>query len=359
MTDSHKHTDEKKVKCVTIGQRTVGPGEPCYVIAEIGVNHDGDANRAKEMIHAAAAAGADAVKFQSFTTKRLLSGNLPKVAYIEEHQSESIDAMFRRLELPRETFALLAQEAAVAGVDFFSSPFDADWVDFLVALGVPAIKVASGEITNVPLLEHMATKGLPLILSTGMSEMVEVENACGWIWDQGCEDLVVLQCTSNYPAAIKDANLRTIATLRNTLGCPVGFSDHTTGPMAAVVAVSLGACVLEKHFTLDVGMQGPDHAASADPDTFQKMVQDIRHTETLLGSGVKAATSDEQEIKKFARRSVVAARDLKAGTILVLSDLDVKRPDTGISPGRITELVGRRLTLDLAGDTLLNLDYLE
>ena len=278
------------------------------IIAEAGVNHNGSLELAKRLIEAAADAGADAVKFQTFVAEEVVSINAPKAEYQKQatDASESQYEMIKKLELSREAHKELMEYAKNKNIMFLSTPFDERSVDLLVELGVPLIKISSGEITNHPFLRYIAKKDLPIILSTGMSTLEEVREAVSVIKKTGCNDLTLLHCTSNYPALFEDCNLRAMKTMADAFKIPVGYSDHTPGRVVPVAVAALGACVIEKHFTLDKNLPGPDHKASLDPDELKDMVYDIRKVEKALGSSVKAPVELELEVRNVVRRSIVA-----------------------------------------------------
>jgi len=298
-----------------IGDELIGEEEPCFIIAEAGVNHNGSVELAKKLIDAAKDAGADAVKFQTFKAESVVVKDAQKAEYQKETTGEGSQyVMIKKLELAEEDFRELADYAEKKDIMFLSSPFDKDSVDLLHELDVPAFKVGSGEITNLPLLRYIAKKGKPIILSTGMSTLGEIEEALDVIRSEGVEDIILLHCVSNYPARIEDVNLRAMGTLKQAFKLPVGFSDHTLGITAPIAAVALGACVIEKHFTLDRNLPGPDHRASLEPDELKEMVKAIREVEKALGNGIKKPTKEEEKIKKVAGRSIVAKVDISKGT---------------------------------------------
>ena len=270
------------VPSVRIGERPVGVGHPCFVIAEAGVNHNGSLDMALKLVDAAVEAKADAVKFQTFRAERLLTPEAPKAAYQIENsdRTETQFEMLQRLELDEAAHRTLMDHCRRRGLAFLSSPFEQGSADFLETLGVPAFKIPSGEVTNLPFLCHVARKGIPLILSTGMATLEEVEVAVAAIRSSGCRQLVLLHCVSAYPASPSDANLRAMATLARTFGTPVGYSDHTLGIEVALAAVAMGAAVIEKHFTLDRTMPGPDHQASSEPGELALLVSGIRKVES-------------------------------------------------------------------------------
>lgn len=349
------------VGSVKIGERLVGPGHRCFVIAEAGVNHNGDVKMAQRLIDAAAAAGADAVKFQTFSAEQLVSPVAPKAAYQQQTTgaAESQLAMLQRLELPRAAYPELQSHARSRDVLFLSTPFDEESADLLEALGVPAFKIGSGEITNLPFLAHVARKARPVILSTGMSDLGEVASAVEVLRQSGNDQLVLLHCVSSYPAAAADVNLRAMQTMADTFHVPVGYSDHTAGREIAVAAVAMGACVIEKHLTLDRTMPGPDHRASAEPQELARLVQAIRTVEAALGDGRKRPTVGEADTAAAARRSLVAALDIAAGTRLTERLIAIKRPGTGLPPALRPQLVGRTAKTDIAAGTVLTWGMVE
>ena len=344
-----------------IGARRIGGGAPCFVIAEAGVNHNGDPALAAALVDAAADAGADAVKFQTFAADRLTTAAAPKADYQRARtgDSDSMREMLRKLELPPDAHRTLQQRCAARGMMFLSTPFDEHSADLLDDLGVPAFKVPSGEITNTLLLDHIARKGRPLLMSTGMATLDEVRCAVDTVRRAGNDALALLQCTSAYPAPIERANLRSIATLAETFAVPVGYSDHTLGTTAAFAAVALGASIVEKHLTTDRTLAGPDHAASLEPQEFAALVRGVRDVEAALGDGVKAPAPEEHAIAAVARRSLVAARQLRAGETLTREMVAAKRPGTGLAPATLPQFVGRRLRVDVAADALLSHDMFE
>jgi len=341
---------------VKINDKLIGEEEPCFIIAEAGVNHNGSVELAKKLIDAAKDAGADAVKFQTFKAESVVVKDAQKAEYQKETTGEGSQYdMIKKLELTEEDFRELADYAEKKDIMFLSSPFDKDSIDLLNELDVPAFKVGSGEITNFPLLRYIAKKGKPIILSTGMSTLGEIEEALDVIRSEGVEDIILLHCVSNYPARIEDVNLRAIETLKQAFKLPVGFSDHTLGITAPIAAVALGACVIEKHFTLDRNLPGPDHKASLEPDELKEMVKAIREVEKALGDGIKRPTKEEEEIKKVARRSIVAKVDIPEGAIVTEDMLDVKRPGTGIEPRYIDMIIGKKAKEDIKKDEIISL----
>jgi N-acetylneuraminate synthase/N,N'-diacetyllegionaminate synthase len=326
-----------------------------FIVAEAGVNHNGDPDLARRLVDAAAECGADAVKFQTFTVDALLTRGAPKAGYQVETTGagESQREMLARLELGVDQLAELGDRATKHGLVFFSAPFDEASADALEALDVALFKVPSGEITNLPLLRHLAAKGRPLILSTGMANLEEVEQAVAAIREAGDPPLAVLHCLSAYPAPAGEVNLRAMDSLASRFGCPVGYSDHTLGIEIAVAAAARGASIIEKHLTLDKTLPGPDHRASLDPAEFNAMVRAIRSVESALGDGVKRPMPSEIDTRRVARKSLVAARALKAGDRIAIGDLASKRPGTGISPAELPRVLGLRLARDVAADEVI------
>lgn len=334
---------------IHVGGRAIGAEQPCFVIAEAGVNHNGDEALAMRLVDAAADAGADAVKFQTFRAEAVAAATAAKADY----QSREIGAgggqaeMLKTLELSPDAFARIARRCAERGVLFMSTAFDADSLDVIVALRPPALKWPSGEIDNLPLLRRAAAVGLPVILSTGMATLGEVERAVQTLDAGGCPGVAILHCTSDYPAAPADLNLRAIGALAAAFGRPVGFSDHSEGWAAALAARALGMSVLEKHLTLDRAMPGPDHRASLEPSEMKRLVTDLRLVEAALGDGIKRPRMVEANVRAVARRGLRAARDLRVGEILALDDLVALRPAEGVSPAHVDLVVGRRTARDL------------
>jgi len=328
-----------------------------FIIAEAGVNHDGSLDRALDMIDAAADAGADAVKFQTFSAARLATREAPKAAYQDAGtpSGESQYDMLARLELSMDDHAALADRCAQRCVVFMSAAFDIESLRNLAALGIDRVKVPSGELTNVPYLREVAALGLPVLLSTGMATLDEVRTALDVLEAAGMPRarVTVLQCTTDYPADPAEANLRAMLTMRDELGVRVGYSDHTPGITVPVAAVALGAEVIEKHFTLDRTLPGPDHQASLEPGELAEMVVAIRTVGLALGDGVKRPSAAETASAAVARKSIVAARDIAAGEAFDTANLAVKRPGTGISPLRWDEMLGRRASRDYRRDELI------
>jgi N-acetylneuraminate synthase len=344
---------------VMIGSRLIGAGQPCFVIAEAGVNHDGDVEIAHRLIDVAAAAGADAVKFQTYETDALVTADAPKAPYQLETtgKDESQHQMLKRLELPRQAHAPLKAHCEQRGLVFLSTPFDPDSADFLARLGVFAFKTPSQEIINLPFLRQIARYRRPMIVSTGNSTVGEVDAAMRVI-EREQAPVVLLHCVSQYPAAPADANLRAMHTLEKAFGVPVGFSDHTLGTAIPIAAAALGANLIEKHYTLDSKRTGPDHRASLEPDELKSMIAGIRTVEAALGDGRKRPAASEAEVGRAARKSLVAARDLAAGTVLDSDSIAAKRPGTGLSPALTDLVLGRKLRVPLAKGAFITLEAL-
>lgn len=348
------------MKKIKIGNKYIGAGEPVYIIAEAGVNHNGNLERAEKMIHVARECGADAVKFQSFTAEKLASKFAEKADYQKVNfgtEGTQLE-MLKSLELSSEDFRYLKSVCDKSDIEFLASPFDEDNLDMLVDLGVSAIKFGSGEITNFPLLEKAAGYHIPVLLSTGMATLREIEDAVKIFEMVNNGDLILLQCVSNYPALLEDVNLKTIDTLRNRFEVNVGYSDHTQGFLAAIGAVAFGAVVIEKHFTLDVSLPGPDHAASAEPDELTQMITHIRAIQSALGGGVKEPAQSELATRDIARRSIVAAVTIVEGEKITRDMLAIKRPGTGIAPKHIADFVGKTAKRSVEVDELLTWDVI-
>lgn len=333
-----------------IAGRQVGEGAPVFVIGEAGVNHDGDVAAALSLVDAAADAGADAVKFQTFDPAALTVEAAPLAGYQRERgEADDQRTMLERLRLPDSAFARLAAHAARRGIVFLSAPFDEGSAALLADLEVPAFKLGSGELTNLPFLAEVAGYGTPMILSTGMADLGEVAAAVETVRAAGCRDLALLHCVSSYPTPIEQANLSAMHALRAAHpDAVIGYSDHVLGLDAAVASVALGARILERHLTLDRSLPGPDHALSSEPDEFAELVRRVRATEAALGDGEKRPQPAEADVREVARRSLVAARPLRAGEALDAAALTAKRPGGGMSPARLPELVGRLLARDVA-----------
>lgn len=329
------------------------------IIAEVGVNHNGNIELAKKLIKIAAESGVDLVKFQTFKTKSIISINAPKAEYQKNNteKNESQYEMVKNLELSRADHEILIKECRLNKVGFFSTAFDEESFDMLVDLGLDNIKIPSGEITNLPLLRYMTRLGMPVMLSTGMACLGEIEAAIEVIEASGTPRnlITVLHCTTEYPTPMVDVNLHAMVSMKNAFGVEVGYSDHTSGIEVPIAAVALGAKVIEKHFTLDRNLPGPDHKASLEPKELQAMVEGIRNIEVALGNGIKRPSLSELKNKPIARKSLVARRQIQAGEIYSKDNIAVKRPGTGISPMRWDEVLGRPAPRSFESDELIEL----
>ena len=331
-----------------------------FIIAEAGVNHNGNMDTAIKLIDMAKKAGADAIKFQTFKSERLVTRSTPKAKYQKANtgSGESQLEMLKRLELTSDNFKRLFSYCRKKNIIFMSTPFDEKSADMLDRLGMGFFKIPSGEITNKPLIQHIAGKNKPVILSTGMSYLSEVEKAVRWIyeiWNKSGfnQQLTLLHCVSDYPAHAADINLYAMNTLKTAFGLSVGYSDHTLGIEVPIAAVAIGAKVIEKHFTLDKNMKGPDHKASLEPDELKAMVKAIRNVEKAMGDGIKRPTEKEDETRIIARRSLVAKRDLKKGDVINSGDIIIKRPGSGILPEFKETIRGMKASKNIIADSVI------
>ncbi len=351
-------------KKIVIGGKTIGHGEPVFIIAEAGVNNNGDLELAKKLVDVAVEAGADAVKFQTFTAELLVTGTAEQAEYQTRNigKTESQFDMLKRLELKSEYHQILIDYCKQKGIIFLSTPFAEANADFLETLNIAAYKIPSGEINNIPYLRHIAKKGKPMIVSTGMADLPETICAVKEIKAMGNHDIIVLHSTSNYPPSFGSLNLNVITTLRKELepyDVTVGYSDNgSTGIVADIVATALGSTVIEKHYTLDKNMEGPDHKASLDPAELKAMVAAIRDAEVMLGSFEKQCTPEEISIKTIARKSIISKNSIAAGSEIKLEDLIMKRPGYGIPPTEIDSVVGKKAVHDIPADTLIKTEDL-
>ena len=332
------------------------------IIAEAGVNYNGNLDLAKEMVHVARECGADIIKFQTAKAELVISRYAPKADYQKETTgvTESQLDMCRKILLPYEDFVELAELCRQVGIGFFSTPFELESIDFLYKLGMRIWKIPSGEITNLPYLEKIGGYGQKIILSTGMSTLMEVENAIKVLMSKGTrrENITLLHCTTEYPAPYSEVNLKAMLTLREHFGMKVGYSDHTPGVIIPIAAISLGASVIEKHFTLDKTLHGNDHYHSGEPEDFMKAIRNFKWIDTVLGNSEKTVLDCELLSRKEARRSLVLTRNMKAGERISNADIMPKRPGTGISPIYTDIVVGRKVVRDLNEDTILNWDMI-
>ena len=328
-----------------------------FIIAEAGVNHNGSLDIARRMVRSAAACGADAIKFQTFRAESMVTRLAGKAAYQKKNapKGQSQFEMLKNLELDVAAHKVLFHLCRRNKITFLSSPFDLDSIELLERLGLKIYKIPSGEITNLPYLARIGALSKKVILSTGMSVLSEIKNALKVLVRSGTpkSDITVLHCTSEYPLAAEKANLKAMMAIKNAFGVNVGYSDHTAGIEISIAAVALGASVVEKHFTLDKSMRGPDHLASISPEELRQMVSAIRNVERCLGSGIKRPTRGEQEIMKVARKSIVAASAIPKGAKITVAMLDIKRPGTGLAPGKIDKVAGKISRRNIKQDALI------
>ncbi len=330
-------------------------GKKTFVIAEAGVNHNGSPEIAYKMIEAAANAGVDAIKFQTFMADKLVTKTADQAEYQRRNcmSHESQYRMLKRLELKKEYHQKLKEHAEKRGLVFMSTAFDEESIDFLDSLGCNIFKAGSGELDNIPYIRKMAQKNKPMIISTGMSDMKEILTAVEVCRQAGNERIILLHCTTDYPCPFDKVNLKAMQEITRSTGCLVGYSDHTLGVLVPIIAVSMGACVIEKHFTLNKTLNGPDHKASLEPMELKEMVKKIRQVEMIMGDSDKKVLSNESEIRKVIRKSIVARKTIKKGTTIAKDMLIIKRPGYGIKPSRIYEIIGRKAIRDIYEDELL------
>ncbi|MDA3832333.1 MAG: N-acetylneuraminate synthase family protein [Spirochaetales bacterium] len=348
------------MKPVNISGRQLGSGQPVFIIAEAGINHNGSLDMALKLVDAAADAGADAVKFQLYKVEEQVS----KYAMAAEYQKKngdysSVIEMAKLYDLAWEEHAKIYVHCCKKGIQYLASSFDKEAVDFLLELKVGCLKIASGEITNYPLLQYASSVNLPILLSTGMSTIADISGAVEQIANHGNPPLALFHCISSYPTLPENVHMRVLQTLEQVYSVPVGFSDHTIGATAAVVAVALGASMVEKHFTLDKGLSGPDHAMSLTPDELKSYVRAVREAELCLGSPGKFVTPDEYGVQKVARRSLVSRRDIAAGESLDSTNLTCKRPATGIEPSMLDIVTGFKSKVDIPADIPISWEMLK
>jgi sialic acid synthase SpsE len=343
-----------------IADRLVGDGHPSYVIAEAGANHNRDMAIARELIDVAVDAGADAVKFQTYSGDRIYSKKTPRFEYLKDITDKAPHELLEDIALPRAWQPKLAAYAREKGIHFFSTPFDHEAVAELDALDVPVMKVASFEIVDLPLIRRIAATGRPMLISTGMADMGEIEDALNAARDGGAAAVGLMQCTSIYPAPARLANLDAMGTMRAAFRVPVGLSDHTTGIAVPIASAALGAAFVEKHFTLDRTLEGPDHPFALEPDELRAMVAGIREAHEARGDGTKQGPSPEEAREMYvnARRSLVVTRDLPAGTVLAPDMLTTKRPGFGVPPKQLEVVLGRELRRDVEEDDILTWEML-
>jgi len=337
-----------------IENRFIGNSEPCFIIAEAGVNHNGDIKLAKKLIETANESGADAIKFQTFFPEEGITKDAPLAKYqsLKTPFRNQLD-MIKRLQLSENDFSELKDYAENLDLVFLSTPFDMKSIELLNNLKISAFKISSGDITNKQLLEKAAEYNKPIILSTGMSDIDEIQDAINWITNKGCKSYSLMQCTSNYPTEIHDCNLLAIRTLSEKFNVPIGFSDHTTDSVAAILAIGLGASYIEKHITLDHKMSGPDHHMSLEPKELKIFVNYVRKAQEALGDGIKKCLPCEEDVKKVARKSVVTLRNIHKDEIIEKNDLGVKRPGMGLPPKNLDNLIGKKAKRNILAETLI------
>lgn len=327
-----------------------------YIIAEAGVNHNGSFELACKLVDAAKTAGADCIKFQTFKSNNLVSHNAQKADYQKRTTGEGAQVdMLKKLELSYDEFLVLKDYCDKVGICFLSTPFDFESIHFLNSIDMPFWKIPSGEVTNYPYLVELAKTGKPVLMSTGMCDMDEIVAAINVLKDNGTKEIKLLHCNTEYPTPYEDVNLKAMQTLKNVFGYEVGYSDHTKGIEVSVAAVALGATVIEKHFTLDRDMEGPDHKASLEPDELTAMVSSIKHVEKAIGTGDKTPSPSEKKNISVARKSIVAAKKIKMGEVLTKDNITVKRPGTGINPMKWNEVLGTTAIRDFEEDELIGI----
>jgi N-acetylneuraminate synthase len=349
-----------RIRTFAIGRKQIGPGAPVYIIAEAGVNHNGDVGLAERMIKVAAEAGADAVKFQAFKSELLASPGAPLADYQKKtvRTSRTQRTMLKELELAPDDFKVLKAVCDSEGIEFLASPFDLDSLKMLLDLGVRAVKVASPEMTDTPLLEAVASARVPALVSTGAATLDEIKDAVAALHAGKLYDIALFHCVSAYPAPYDQTNLRAIVTLRDYFRVPIGYSDHSPGLHVGVAAVALGAHLLEKHFTLDRKLPGPDQPLSLEPSELFSLVTAVRQIENALGNGEKIPQPAEVNVRESARKSLVTTRAVKKGDKITAAMLTTKRPATGIEPRFIRKVIGRRAKCDIGPDTIITWDMI-
>ena len=345
-----------------IGKRKIGKQAPVFLIAEAGINHNGDLSTAKKMVDIAIKANVDAIKFQTFITQNLILKTTHKADYqkVSSDDDENFYDMIKKYELTKNDFNILKNYCDENEIIFLSTPFDEISVEWLEELHIPAYKISSGDMDNFPLLDLICSKGKPILLSTGMATLNEVKESIDFISSKGIEDIVVFQCTTSYPTSFDEINLNVIDTYKSEFpNVIIGFSDHYIGFEASIGAIAKGVKVIEKHFTLDKNMDGPDHKASMDPKNLIKWVNSVRKTEKLLGSYAKIPSKTEIEIAKIARKSIVSLRDLEIGEFVKTEDISIKRPGYGVSPKEYNNIIGKQIKRKILKDTVILWEDLE
>jgi len=343
-----------------IGKRKIGENHPAFIIAEAGVNHNGEISQAKKLVDAAADSGADAVKFQTYTSEEVTTKSATSADYAQKNLKNNLTQLqlLKKYELTFEDFHTIKDYCDQQNIIFLSTPHSFDAIDFLEPL-VPAYKFGSGDLTNHPTLKYAAKKNKPIILGTGMSTLEEVKKAIKEIYSTGNKQVIALHCTTSYPCPLEEANLQAITTMKKKLNCLIGFSDHTTSLIPPIIATALGVKVIEKHFTLDRKFTGPDHKASIEPDELTKMIQYIKETEKILGSYEKKPTTSEEKIKLIVRKSIIANTDIKPGLKFTENMLTIKRPCNGLPPSEIKKIIGKKAKTYIKKDTPIQKNMVE
>jgi len=349
------------MKDIHINQRPVGKNHPAYIIAEAGVNHNGSLDLALDLVREAKKTGADCVKFQTFKAAQIVTPEAPKANYQLQvtDPGESQFEMLKKLELQTEDWQKIMAFCRELDIQFLSTPYNKEDADLLAELGVDAFKIASGQLVETPFLDYVARKGKPMIISSGMATLAEVYEGVQAIRNAGNHDIILLQCTTNYPSTLEDANVRTMVSMSESMNVLTGYSDHVPNNYACYAAVALGACLIEKHFTLDTAMEGPDHSSSLDPAAFTQLVKGIRNVEASLGSAVKSPTATEIANTQGMRRSLIALKAISAGTVIEEKDLGYKRPATGIPPSMLRDVVGKTVRKDIPADVPIPFDAID
>jgi N,N'-diacetyllegionaminate synthase len=346
-------------KNIVIGNKTIGPGFPVYIIAEVGINHNGSVDLAKKMITLAKTCGVDAIKFQIFKSEEFVSNPDDVYTYTSQGKpvTESMLAMFKRYEFNGDDWKEIFTFCQKEGVDFFATPQNPSDLDFLLSIvDVPVIKIGSDDLTNLDLMAYYAKKGKPLIISAGMAYLSEIEDAVNTIREVGNSNIAVLHCISSYPTKAEDVHLRKMETIRRAFDVVTGFSDHTNGSIAAIGAVALGASIIEKHFTLDKNLPGPDHRFSANPEELRELVESIRFIEKAMGDQSIQPTPTEHEMRALARRSIVASSDIIEGETIHRNCVDFKRPGTGLPPKYLKYILGKKARSDIKKNNQITFD---
>ncbi len=345
---------------VQIGSKYVGEGESCFIIAEAGSNHNRKLDRAKKLIDIAVESGVDAVKFQTYSADTLYSKKTPRLSEMDRlaKSSDTPYELIKKLELPREWQKELGDYAKEKGIIFLSTPFDEKAIDELDEIGIPAFKIGSYELTHLPLIKYAAQKNKPIILSVGNSNLSDIEEALETIYSTENKDVIILHCVSQYPTQYEDVNLRVLKTLQRAFNVPIGFSDHTLDDTVAIAAVAFGACIIEKHFTLDRTLDGPDHSFAMEPNQLKQMVINIRNVEKAMGSPIKKVNKSEEENHKLARRSIHAKVNIPKGTKITSDMLCIKRPALGIKPALLDVIIGRTARIDIEEDSWITWDMI-